>query len=398
MLDIADGNYEAGVDSYEFSGMVAENVVALVAASFPAKPPGDWFTDPKFRQLSPLVIDNDGHVHGHIASWKQSHIGMGGSVRAPKSRSEYAFFQTGALETDTGKMVNVGQITLAGGHAALDASVAEAVAHYDNTKSAVMDVAVGEDRHGIWVAGSLRPDVDEGSLRSIRASSVSGDWRPINGNLELVAVCAVNVPGFPIPRARVASGEPIALVAAGTEPLVKAAIFRHAGFDTEQGVQAGLGILENRITRVEHVLTDRVRTRREKIAPEVEVIRTAPVRASADDLRARVHHNGPEPLWTDGFTMSTDINEAVVASLRNRAKGITATATKEWTADKRKEAAKKGWSLKDGSFPIKDEADVAKAVSAAGRSSHTFASVKRHICRRAKAINATSSLPDGWAK
>ena len=106
------------------------------------------------------------------------------------------------LDTDDGKKVNVGQITLTGGHAPLDGKLPDVVAHYDNTKSAVMDVSVGEDKHGIWVAGALRPDIDELRLRAIRASSVSGDWRPINGHLELVAVCAVNVPGFPIPRAR----------------------------------------------------------------------------------------------------------------------------------------------------------------------------------------------------
>jgi hypothetical protein len=37
----------------------------------------------------------------------------------------------------------------------------------------------------------------------------------------MVAVLSVNVPGFPVPRARVASGAPIALVAAGALPAVE---------------------------------------------------------------------------------------------------------------------------------------------------------------------------------
>jgi hypothetical protein len=55
-------------------------------------------------------------------------------------------------------------------------------------------------------------------VHELRASGrVSGDWRRIGGQLRLVGLLAVNVPGFPIqaPRARVASGAPQALVAAG---------------------------------------------------------------------------------------------------------------------------------------------------------------------------------------
>jgi hypothetical protein len=54
-------------------------------------------------------------------------------------------------------------------------------------------------------------------LDALRAASLSGDWRRINGNLELVAALAVNVPGFPIPRtqAAMAAAGQLALVASG---------------------------------------------------------------------------------------------------------------------------------------------------------------------------------------
>jgi hypothetical protein len=109
----------------------------------------------------------------------------------------------------------VGQLTLAGGHASLQADAQAAAKHYDDTASAIADVHAGEDDYGIYVAGSLRPEATEAQIRALRASAPSGDWRPINGNLELVAVCQVNVPGFPIARAMVASGKVMALVAAG---------------------------------------------------------------------------------------------------------------------------------------------------------------------------------------
>ena len=75
-------------------------------------------------------------------------------------------------------------------------------------------VASGEDRWGIWVAGALVPEADDTDAAMLRRSPLSGDWRRINGNLELVAALAVNTPGFPIVSLN-ASGEPEALCAAG---------------------------------------------------------------------------------------------------------------------------------------------------------------------------------------
>jgi hypothetical protein len=191
----------------------------LTAGGFPVAPPDEWLQDPQLTAPTPLTVDDDGRVFGHIATFDVAHIGLPGQVRAPRSRSDYAYFKTGELRTASGKRVNVGQLTLAGGHAPLQADAAAAVAHYDNTASAVADLNVGDDRFGIWVAGGLRPEVTEAQLRTLRASAPSGDWRPINGHLELVACCQVNVPGFPTVRARVASGAITSLVAAGAPPL-----------------------------------------------------------------------------------------------------------------------------------------------------------------------------------
>src|SRR4029077_1762014 len=113
-----------------------------VAADIPVKPPATWFTNPGINVLTPLTVSSTGQVYGHIASWKGSHIGRLGNVKPPKSKSGYQYFRTGVVETEDGSMVPVGQITLVGGHAPLDVPVQAAVAHYDNTDSAVMDVAI----------------------------------------------------------------------------------------------------------------------------------------------------------------------------------------------------------------------------------------------------------------
>ena len=208
-----DGIYEESVEAQEPGASLVAS--GFLSAPIPTVPPTDWFADPGLSKPTPLTITEDGRIYGHVAAWNVSHIGLPNSTKPPRSRSNYAYFHTGVVRTDAGKDVPVGQLTLAGGHASLHASAAQAAKHYDDTASAIADVHAGEDRHGIWVAGSLRPEATEAQIRALRASAPSGDWRPVGGSLELVAVCQVNVPGFPIARALVASGSVMALVAAG---------------------------------------------------------------------------------------------------------------------------------------------------------------------------------------
>lgn len=314
VLDIPDGVYD---EFPSWSGMIRHpDILAMTAGAYPVKPPSSWFDNPELSRLTPLTIDDDGRVFGHIAAWHTSHIGMAGGVKPPRSKSNYAYYRTGVVKCDDGKMVDVGQITLTGGHAPLNAGVSKAVAHYDDTASAIMDVAAGEDRHGIWVAGALRPEVSEAQLRSIRASSVSGDWRPINGKLELVAVCAVNAPGFPIPRARVASGAPIALVAAGIEPLIEIAMQDRIETNVEDGIKAGLELFRERILRLENVVLADGSYNEKPPVIDADRLRKR-VRggsALAASLRERVR--GPQHAQE-----VVDDVQALAASLRERVKG-----------------------------------------------------------------------------
>lgn len=164
-----------------------------------------------------VEVEGD-HVFGYIAQWGVCHIGISGMcTTAPPSKTNYWYYATGKVDTDEG-VVRVGQITMDTGHAGLKASAKVAAAHYDNTGAAAADVAVGEDAFGIWFSGVLRSKVTDEMRHALRAAGrVSGDWRQIGGDLELVAALAVNVPGFPIPhtRAGVYNGEQVSLVAAG---------------------------------------------------------------------------------------------------------------------------------------------------------------------------------------
>lgn len=231
--DIPDGEYED--DEAE--------KLTIVASGIPVVPPHAWFSNPDLKGPTPLTVDDDGRVYGHLATWNSSHIGMAGQVRPPRSSSGYEYFRSGVVRTDDGTDVTVGQLTLTHGHADTHLSAMAAKNHYDNTQSAVVDVVAGEDQFGIWLAGALRPEVTPQQIRALRASGISGDWRPINGRLELVAACCVNVAGFPTTRAMVAGGQVQALVAAGTSELVGMKQKELSQFD----------ILNDRLSLVENI-------------------------------------------------------------------------------------------------------------------------------------------------
>lgn len=189
---------------------------ALVAAGGPPAPPAAWFMDPALDGPTGLTVDDDGRVYGHLATWGTCHIGQPGCVTAPPSASGYAYFTTGAVRTAEGVDVPVGRLTVGGGHAADDLGFRGAAEHYDNAGAAVAVVAAGEDAHGIWVAGAVVPSATDDQVSALRRSPLSGDWRRVGGSLELVGALSVNLPGFPVPRPRMAlaaSGEQVALIA-----------------------------------------------------------------------------------------------------------------------------------------------------------------------------------------
>lgn len=205
-------------DDVDDDRLTPEALAALTASAIPQEPPAAWFDDPHLSEPTAIHVTRDGRVFGHLAVWGTCHIGLPGRcVEPPRSPSNYAYFRTGAVYTAEGTQVAVGHITLGTGHAGPAASARAAAEHYDNTGTVVVDVAAGEDSHGIWVAGAVRPGTTPDQIRALRAAPLSGDWRTIGGNLELVGALAVNVPGFPVPRpaGRIDSDEMVTLVAAG---------------------------------------------------------------------------------------------------------------------------------------------------------------------------------------
>lgn len=191
---------------------------ALVAAAPAWAPPAEWFEAPELAGPTPITISADGYVFGHLATWDTCHIGFPGScVKPPRTRTEYAHFHVGSVLTADGSEISVGKLTVGGGHADARSGFRAATQHYDDTGAAVAVVRAHEDRFGIVVSGAVLNSASEEQLSTLRRSPLSGDWRNVGGNLELVAALCVNVPGFPVPRVVTASaeGRDHSLVAAG---------------------------------------------------------------------------------------------------------------------------------------------------------------------------------------
>lgn len=196
---------------------------ATAVAADEWRPPAAWFGNPQLTVPIGITVTDQGRVYGHVAQWGTCHIGFDSECVTPPYETEHPYFMTGEVTCADGSRVAVGQITVGTGHAPLGYRASRAAEHYDDTGVAVADVVVGNDDVGIWVAGAVRPAVEAARVHELRASGqVSGDWRRIGGALRLVGLLAVNVPGFPVPRlrARVASGVPQALVAAGHTAVV----------------------------------------------------------------------------------------------------------------------------------------------------------------------------------
>lgn len=185
-------------------------------AHYPVEPPRAWFEKPELPARTPLTVTPEGQVYGHIAAWGECHRDFAGRecVLAPKSRKGYEPFHLGTVYTAEGDPVRVGKIVMDTRHADIGLGYTAAAVHYDNTGDEAAVVRASDGTFGVWVAGAVVPEATPAKVAKLRRSPISGDWRRVDGNLELTAALAVNVPAFPV---YAMDGEDqLALVAAGT--------------------------------------------------------------------------------------------------------------------------------------------------------------------------------------
>lgn len=163
----------------------------------------------------PLTITDDHRVFFHLAVAGQCHVGYESCINPPMSAAGYAHFHTGEVVCDDGTRVATGRLVVGCDHAAAQLIAPQAREHYDNTGLGWADVRMYDGVFGPWGCGTLVPGLDDATVRMLRSTSLSGDWRRIGGNLELIAAQSVNTPGFPVARETLAASAVAELPQAG---------------------------------------------------------------------------------------------------------------------------------------------------------------------------------------
>jgi 2'-5' RNA ligase len=257
-------------DEAQFAGHIDARAELTACGCTDEAPPREWFDDPKLAGPTPLTVTEDGRIYGHAAVWGTCHTGFSGQCVTPPRERFHEYFMLGETLTADGNTVATGTITLGTGHASTGGKLTavQAIDHYDHTGAAVADVVTGEDQYGLWFSGALRPNLSPLRLRTLRAAKLSGDWRRFGNGLRLIALLAVNVPGFPVPRVKTAArrGVQTTLVAAGVNPYTIVAEAKPKPKLTQssgetRALQSVIASLKNRVGRDDKSRMDEIRNR-----------------------------------------------------------------------------------------------------------------------------------------
>lgn len=212
LVDVPDGAVPMAdvedIDAQAVGLVAATSVIEITDA-----PPREWFDEPRDVQMhGALTVTSKGRIYGYVAPAGVRHRSfIDREQYVPMGNVDYSRFMSGETIVADGGRVATGPITMNCGHATTRRSLtaAQAAEHYENSCSIVATARVGENSHGVWIAGALLPDITPATVQRIMACKLSGDWRPHldrPGWREFVAALLVPVPGFPMAR-RAASVE-----------------------------------------------------------------------------------------------------------------------------------------------------------------------------------------------
>jgi 8-oxo-dGTP pyrophosphatase MutT (NUDIX family) len=199
----------------------------LVASAFastgaaPVAPPDEWFEPFAMPAGTPVTVLASGQVFGRLAEWNSCHGSdefAGQCVRPPSDPEARKFQQVGGqVLTASGRLLDVGTVTVGSGHADRRLGLVAALEHYDDAGTGVAVVRVKEDDIGIGLFGSVVANATPTQIAALRRAPLSGDWRKARrgGKWNLIAAHAVVTPGYATERGLVASIGPEAFISSG---------------------------------------------------------------------------------------------------------------------------------------------------------------------------------------
>lgn len=325
-------------DAIEMPDVKASDLMGL--ALFPR---ADYFERPDDMvpgQKVTIRLDPDdplfGQAFGYIAPKGQCILDFDPNEcwMVPPSPTNYAYAHQGQTTLKDGSVLATATISGAGGHAPDEMGWRGVPKFYSDVATQRLRVRYAEDGFGVYAVGIGVAELTWGQAVTMNASATSGDWRWVDelSAWDFMGTCAVNLPALPLHSK---SGTRIARKASATP------IGEHCVIVTYDG--------------------------------------------SAE----------PDPAFTrlpslEGIAERFDVGHECSCHTKD-----VVTAAAEPSQAQRDEWAKSGIAMPDGSYYIRNRDDLHNAIQAYGRSSNK-AATKRHIIKRARAINATDMLPEDW--
>jgi hypothetical protein len=172
-------------------------------------PPVEWLLEPHHDVIPGAtgLITADGRFCAYSHEWDRCHVsftGAGECWTPPRSATGNRMFhqsRTTAMAAD-GTIVEIptGVVPFGGGHAPLDATVAEASQWYDRPDVTKVIARAVEVDDGCVMCGFIVPGTTHREVALMRASALSGDWRwvPQIHDLDFLGPCFVARPGLPL--------------------------------------------------------------------------------------------------------------------------------------------------------------------------------------------------------
>ena len=94
----------------------------------------------------------------------------------------------------------------------------------------------------------------------------------------------------------------------------------------------------------------------------------------------------------------TAISESTQATVEAIDEDAAAGLSEAFTAKQRRQLASQGKAMPDGSYPIRNKADLRKAIKAVGRGNADHDAIRKHLIQRAKALGLSALIPANWNK